>query len=111
MLSYDSQVETNGRARLIMDLSYPHDTKLGKGQVCSPNEGMANFEEFEPLTMTSDIKWRRAMYRAGRPAEMVKADWDMAYKDVSVEWEDYHLQVLEFGGRFFVEKCLTFGKG
>ena len=35
--------------------------------------------------MGSDSKWRRMMYNAGRPAEMIKADWDMAYKHVSVK--------------------------
>ena len=59
---------------------------------------MANYEEFEPVTVGSDIKWRHCMYRAGRPAEMLKADWDMAYKHVAVRWEDHHLQVVEFGG-------------
>ena len=44
---------------------------------------------------------------AGRPAEMIKAD--MAYKHVSVRWEDHKLQVVEFCGRYFIEKCLTFG--
>ena len=33
----------------------------------------------------------------------------MAYKHVSVRCEDHRLQVIEFGGRFFVERCLTFG--
>ena len=40
---------------------------------------------------------------------MCKADWDMAYKHVSVRPVDHRLQVIEFGGRFFVERCLTFG--
>ena len=35
----------------------------------------------------------------------------MAYKHVSVCWADHHLQVIEFGGRYFIEKCLTFGGG
>ena len=51
------------------------------------------------------------MYRAGRPAAFLKADWDMAYKHVSVRKADHYLQVVEFGGRFFMEKCLTFGGG
>ena len=38
-----------------------------------------------------------------------KADWDMAYKHVSVRSMDHRLQVVEFGGRCFVEKCLAFG--
>ena len=48
------------------------------------------------------------MSRAGRPAEKIKADWDMAYTHVSVRWEDHRLQVVEFCGRYFM-KYLTFG--
>jgi hypothetical protein len=33
----------------------------------------------------------------------------MAYKHLSVCCEDHRLQVIEFGGRFFIERCLTFG--
>ena len=44
----------------------------------TPNEGMAAFEEFEPVTMGLDSKWRRMMHRAGMPCKMIKADWDMA---------------------------------
>ena len=71
------RLKPNGRARIFKDLSYPHDTKLGKGQVFSPNEGMSNYEEFEAVMLTSDAKLMRVMCRAGRTAEMVQADWDM----------------------------------
>ena len=84
-----------------MDLSYPHNVTLGKGRVCSPNMGMANYEEFESVCMAGDVQWRRCMYRAGRTKEMIKADWDMAYKHVLVRWEDHKLQV-EFCGRYFL---------
>ena len=69
----------NGSARIIMNLSYPHEPKLGCGEVCSPNNEVAAFKEFEPVTMGSDSKRRRIMYRAGRPCQMIKVDWDMAY--------------------------------
>ena len=70
---------------------------------------MERFEEFEAVVMAGDKKWRKCMYQAGRPCSMFKADWDMAYKHVAVRSEDHCLQVIEFGGRFFVERCLTFG--
>ena len=60
-------------------------------------------------TMAGDVAWRRCLYRAGQPCEICKADWDMAYKHVSVRCEDHRLQVVEFGGRYFIERCLTFG--
>ena len=61
MQPYDCSVETEWGARIIMDLSYPHDVRLGKGMACSPNAGMEAFEEFEPVSMTGDGKWRRCM--------------------------------------------------
>ena len=85
------RLKPNGRARIIMGLSYPHKIMLGRGEVCSPNEGMANFLEFEPVTMGSDYRWRCKMYRdlpCGSPS-----------------------QVVEFGGRFFIDRCLNFGGG
>ena len=42
----------NGAARIIMDLSYPHYVRLGKGMACSPNAGMEAFEEFEPVSIS-----------------------------------------------------------
>ena len=105
------RLKPNGNARIIMDLSAPHGPKLGGGEACSPNEGMSEFVEFEPVTMAGDAAWRRCMHRAGRPCWFCKADWDMAYKHVSVRSSDHRLQVVEFGGRYFVERCLTFGGG
>jgi hypothetical protein len=60
------RLKPNGAACIIMDLSYPHDMRLGKGMACSPNVGMEAFEEFEPVSMIGDQKWRRCMHRAGR---------------------------------------------
>jgi hypothetical protein len=90
------RLKPNGAAHIIMDLSYPHDVRLSQGMACSPNAGMEAFEEFEPVSMTGDGKWRRCLYWAGRLAAFLKADWDMAYKHVSVRKEDHHLQVMEF---------------
>ena len=72
---------------------------------------MDEYLEFEPITMAGDVAWRKCMHWAGRPCSFCKADWDMAYKHVSVRSADHRLQVVEFGGRFFIEKCLTFGGG
>ena len=105
------RLKPNGNARIIMDLSAPHGPKLGGGEPCSPNEGMKGYEEFEAVKMASDVQWRRCLHWVGRPCEMVKADWDMAYKHVSVRPADHKLQVVEFMGRYFIEKCLTFGGG
>ena len=44
------RLKPNGNARIILDLSAPHGPKLGEGVACSPNQGMENYEEFEPVT-------------------------------------------------------------
>ena len=40
---------------------------------------------------------------------MSKNDWAHAYKHVPVRREDWGMQVLKYGGKYFVEKALTFG--
>ena len=105
------RLKPTGQARIIMDLSAPHGVELGHGEACSPNEGLSGFKEFEIVEMSSDKKFRRALYWAGWPAEVMKMDWSIAYKHVSVHESDHNLQLVSFGGRFFVELCLTFGCG
>ena len=40
------RLKPNGAARIIMNLSYPHEPQLGSGETCSPNEGMRCFQKF-----------------------------------------------------------------
>ena len=49
------RLKANGNARIIMDLSAPHGPKLEQGEACSPNEGMKEYNEFEPVTMAGDV--------------------------------------------------------
>ena len=74
------RLKPNGAARIIMDLSWPHDGELGEGKAISVNAGMSEWESFEDTRMTSDTKWRECLYRAGCPASMCKSDWNSAYK-------------------------------
>ena len=39
----------------------------------------------------------------------MKTEWSIAYKHVSVHKLEHRFQLVEFGGRFFVELALTFG--
>ena len=70
---------------------------------------MKRYQEYEQVVMSSDIKFRKAMFWSGWPCEVMKTDWSIAYKHVSVHPDDHRFQLVEFGGRFFVERCLTFG--
>ena len=74
------RLKPNGAARIIMNLSWPHEGKLGDGKPISVNAGMAEWECFEETKMTSDYRWRECLYRAGCPCSMVKSDWNCAYK-------------------------------
>ena len=104
------RLKPNGSGRIIINLSWPRsDWELGDGWVLSPNQGMKNWVEFEQCTMTTDRFFRVALYRNGRKCWISKADWDYAFKHCSVRPEDHPFMVVSFGGRYFVEKCLTFG--
>ena len=70
----------NGAARIIMNLSWPHERALGNGKAISVNAGMSEWESFEDTKMTSDTRWREGLYRARCPASMVKSDWNIANK-------------------------------
>ena len=59
--------------------------------------------------MSTDRDFRQALYYCGRNARMSKNDWAHAYKHVPVRREDWGMQVLKYGGKYFVEKALTFG--
>ena len=104
------RLKPNGLGRNIMDLSWPREgNKLGEGVVISPNDGMEYYVAFEPCEMTSDEYFRVAIFRCGRRCWISKSDWDYAFKHMSVRHEDHPMMVLSFGGRYFVERCLTFG--
>ena len=100
----------NGVARIIIDLGWPRGKIfiLGCGMPISPNAGMEEWVEFEKVTMTSDRFFRIVLYRSGKEAQITKADWDFTFKLCSVRPEDHHLMLVNFGGHYFVEKCLTF---
>ena len=118
----DVRLKANGSARIIIDMSAPRPrvwtaggmsrmARLGDGKALSPNAGMEGWKEFEECTMSSDRDFRKALYICGHGARMSKNDWAHAYKHVPVRKEDWAMQVLKFGGRFFVEKALSFGGG
>ena len=46
------RLKPNGAARIIMDLSWPHERALGDGKAISVNAGMSDWESFEDTKMT-----------------------------------------------------------
>ena len=116
----DVRPKPNGGVRIIIDMSYPRYRKweeggvwrkvrIGDGKVLSPNAGMEMWRELERCTMSTGRDFRTALYICGKKAKMAKNDWAHAYKHVPVRKEDWGMQVVKFGGKYFVEKALTFG--
>lgn len=108
------RLKVNGKLRIIVDASSPHD----KNETAPPwffNPELPGSMNSTidiacfPATMSSVNRLVRALFRAGRSAMVTKLDWTAAYKHQHVVEEDLKLQVLEWGGRFFVELCLIFG--
>ena len=101
--------------RIILDMSAPHvrerrgeeGTGVPEEVARSVNDGI-NKAEF-PTKMTSTFKVLDTIHRVGVPCEAMKVDWASAYKHQAVRLEDRKLQVIQFGGRFFVETQMTFG--
>ena len=103
------RIKPNGKARIIIDMSYPHDRKLkrGQGRPMSVNSSI-NIDEFR-TTMGTTKDWLKCLFWAGIGAKMSKADLVSAYKHYLVNPEDWKLQTIEFGGRYFIESQLVFG--
>ena len=92
--------KSNGRARIIMDLS-------------SPRPGSVNSkllkDKLVPAVMSGITGVVEALNRVGRNSWFSKSDWSDAYKHLAVTRKDRSVQWFELKGRYFVEKCLTFG--
>ena len=97
----------HGKIRIVMDLSYPHDIPKDSPEPNSVNKGIDKTILHSPMSTTSDVC--KKIWSTGYPAEFAKADWTSAYKHISLEPDDRHLQVFEFGGRYFIEGQMTFG--
>ena len=103
------ELKPNGKARIICDLSWPHvpEPDINGTTPISINDGI-NKSDF-PVNMVTANDLLRLAFKAGFPAKCSKCDWNDAYKHVHVRGEDVHLQVVYIGGRYFVERGLTFG--
>ena len=104
----------NGKQRIIVDASAPHDEdEMVPGWIFSPEKpGSINstidIEQY-PAKMSSVQKFVRTLYRVGRGARICKIDQQSAYKHQHVAKSDWKLQIVEWGGRYFLETRLMFG--
>ena len=104
----------NGALRIIVDMSSPRDRDQSVPgwlwPVTLPGSVNSSIDGSQFPTRMSSLKiFVRMLYRVGKGALVFKVDWSDAYKHVRVRDQDLKLQVVEFGGRFFVELRLVFG--
>ena len=104
----------NGKMRIIIDASAPHDMDesvpgwLWNPELPGSSNSTVDVASF-PAKMSSVAKFVRTLYRVGRNARVCKIDQTSAYKHQHVRKEDWCLQVVEWGGRLFLESRLMFG--
>jgi len=102
-------LKPNGSARVCVNMSWPHlvAPDLEGSVPCSQNAGV-DIEQYPTKMVTSrDLLMR--IVSVGPSVYMAKIDWADAYKHLHIRPEDLCLQVISFGGKYFVEKALTFG--
>lgn len=104
----------NGALRIIVDMSSPRDWDTAvPAWLWSPDmPGSVNSsidpEQYE-TKMSSLRIFVRMLYNVGVGCVVFKIDWSDAYKHIRVADADLPLQVIQFGGRYFVETKLVFG--
>ena len=110
----NTRPKPNGKMRIIIDASAPHDLDdsvpgwLWNPAIPGSSNSTIDVSKF-PATMSSVAKFVRTLYRVGRNGRICKIDQSSAYKHQHVRKEDWGLQVLEWGGRLFIETRLMFG--
>ena len=98
--------------RVILDMSAPHvkdrpGKPVSQEEPRSVNDGIN--KKLFPTKMSSTLLVLDSVHKVGVPLEAIKVDWASAYKHLAVRLEDRKLQVITFGGRYFVETQCTFG--
>ena len=106
------RLKPNGKARIIVNMSAPHvkdkeKLDLSSGVPTSVNSGIS--KEAWPANMAGTKEVLELLHLKGQGCKFCKSDWTSAYKHIFVRTKDLCLQVLEIGGRYFVEKALVFG--
>ena len=104
------QLKPTGAGRLIVDMSYPHLPGKPKVDGDIPLSCNASIDKkLFPAEMSSTRDIVLTLLRHGPNVTFCKQDWADAYKHVHVQKDDIRLQVVEWGGMFFIDRSLTFG--
>ena len=90
----------NGRARVTVDMSWPHleNPDIWSTTVpCSPNASVDQTQYNTEMVTSLDVL--RALHREGSEGYISKADWADAYKHIPIRMEDRAMQVFRIGDR------------
>ena len=93
------RLKPNGSARIIVNMSSPHNEE-GPGLVNSS----INEKDFE-ARMSSTAKFVESLARVGVGALLCKNDWNSAYKHQHVRSEDLKLQFVELVVDSLLNSC------
>ena len=99
------QLKPNGAGRLIVDMSYPHIKGKPKvfGEIPLSCNSSIDKKRF-PAEMSSTRDIMMTLLRHGPGVSFCKQDWADAFKHVHVREDDIRLQVVEWGGMYFVDR-------
>ena len=105
-------IKMTGAARICVDMSWPHTPKCvvdltSTSVPASVNAGI-DITKF-PVKMVNTKHVLTRCLMAGSNSWLAKHDWADAYKHVPIRSEDHHLQVISIGGRYFLDRTVTFG--
>ena len=103
------RLKPDGSARVITDASYPYDASKEED-----SEEPASLNQFIditrfPVKMDGMLEFLGQLEDEGKGALLAKEDLTDAYKHIPVRREDWRLQALAWGDRFFLDTRLMFG--
>lgn len=104
----------DGALRIIVDMSSPRDrdphVPAWLWSPLLPGSVNAGIDPAAYQTKMSSLRiFVRMLYNSGQGSVVFKIDWSDAYKHIKVRESDLPLQVIQFGGKYFVETRLVFG--
>ena len=106
------KVKDDGSVRVIVNASYPHiedGEEMAEGEQIPLSLNSSISAEDFPAYMAGLGEFVELLHSQGRGALIFKADLEAAYKHVPVRQEDWGLQVLAWGDRYFIDLKLMFG--
>ena len=104
----------NGALRIIVNMSSPRDRDSHvPAWLWSPDLPGSVNSSIDPedyQTKMSSLRiFVKMLFNSGQGCVVFKIDWSDAYKHIKICNSDLPLQIIQFGGKYFVETRLVFG--